>query len=55
MRDVGLVETEQYPYRSITGVSYKCDRDIIDNKDIKKYKISGFKILPTGSCQSIQA
>lgn len=49
----GLVSTENYPYRSITGQSYKCDKDAIGNA--RTYKISGFRILPTGNCQAIQS
>lgn len=47
------MNTIEYPYRSITGASFKCDnRTITDNK---KYKISGFRKLPPGNCKAIQA
>ena len=50
----GLVSTEEYPYRSITGQSFKCDKETI-SKAKKVYKISGFKKLPSGNCQAIQS
>lgn len=53
VRDVGLVSTEEYPYRSITGSSFKCDQKTIEKN--QKYKISGFRKLPPGNCQAIQA
>lgn len=53
MRDVGLVSTDEYPYRSISGESYKCDKETIDKNT--KYRISGFKMLPPGNCQAIQS
>ena len=51
---VGLVEQEAYPYRSKTGHSYACRKDIVEDDRVKKYKIEGFRMLPTGSCQAIQ-
>ena len=50
----GLVSTEEYPYRSIIGNSFKCDQQII-SKSKKSYKISGFRNLPMGNCQAIQS
>ena len=53
VRDKGLVSTDEYPYRSITGTSFKCDQEVINRA--KTYKISGFTVLPTGNCQAIQS
>ena len=54
MRDHGLVSSEDYPYRSFSGKSYKCDKEIIDNPKLTNYKISGFYLLSKGNCTAIQ-
>lgn len=51
---VGIVEQENYPYRSRNGHSFPCRKEIIENPNIKKYKIDGFRILPKDNCQAIQ-
>lgn len=51
---VGLVEQEQYPYRSKNGHSFPCRKEIVDNPNIKKYKIDGFNSLPKENCEAIQ-
>jgi hypothetical protein len=51
---VGLVEQDLYPYRSKNGHSYPCRQEIIDNPQITKYKIDGFRTLPKENCQAIQ-
>ncbi len=43
---VGLVAQEDYPYRSKTGHSFPCRKDVIDNPKVKKYKIGGYRMLP---------
>ena len=54
VRDHGLVSSENYPYRSISGKSFQCQKSIVDSPDVKKYKISGFQVLPKGNCTAIQ-
>ena len=45
--NVGLVEQDAYPYRSKGGHSYPCRKEVVDDPSIKKYKIGGFRTLPT--------
>lgn len=51
---VGLVSERDYPYRSKNGKSFPCNKEIIQNEQIKKYKIDGFRMLPEGDCEAIQ-
>ena len=51
---VGIVSEEDYPYRSKGGHSYPCNKKIVNNPNIKKYKIGGFRQLPYGDCSAIQ-
>lgn len=51
---VGLVEQDAYPYRSKNGHSYPCRKEVVEDKNIKKYKIDGFRMLPQGNCVGIQ-
>lgn len=49
------MEQDHYPYRSKTGHSYPCRKDVIEDEKVKKYKIDGFHQLTVGDCQAIQA
>jgi len=51
---VGLVSEKDYPYRSINGKSFACNKSIVLNDKIKKYRIDGFRKLPQGDCEAIQ-
>jgi hypothetical protein len=52
--NVGLVQQEDYPYRSKNGHSFPCRKEIIDDIKIPKFKISGFRTLAKENCQAIQ-
>ena len=47
------MENDLYPYRSKSGHSFPCRKEIIDNPNVVKYKIDGFNILPK-DCAAIQ-